>query len=136
MGLFIFIGSQLISLYSVWDDEANTALFAQSVHETGDTSAIRGNNIIAFRGGSELNEDLKARYVSPLQYYFLAPFISSTEPQPIRAKIPFFCLSILSLFLIYRRLYLQKLSTPIFLGFLFVTTGLVSFVLFSIQCRY
>ena len=133
---FAFIGGKWMSNYSLWDDEANTALFAQSVHQTGDTSAILGHNVIAFRNGAELNENKKNRYVSPLQYYFLAPFIDPTYPSPIRARLPFFILTLISLILIYRRLIKLQLPLPIFIAFFCLCFGLTSFLLFGIQSRY
>jgi hypothetical protein len=107
--LFTLMGLKWMNSYTLWDDEANTALFAQAVHKTGDTTAQLGHNLIAYRQGAELNENLKARYVSPLQYYFLAPFINPNHPDPFQARIPFFILTLISLILIYRRLILLNL---------------------------
>ena len=42
-----------LGTYALWDDEANTAIFASNVWKTGDTTAFDGTNIIAFRGGLE-----------------------------------------------------------------------------------
>lgn len=134
--LFAVLGLKWMNTYSLWDDEANTALFAQSVHETGDTSAIRGHNLIAFRNGSELNEEKKARYVSPLQYYVLAPFIDPAQPDPVTARLPFFIFTLASLVLIYRRLLMLQFSGPMILAFTCLSVGLVSLLLFGIQSRY
>jgi hypothetical protein len=136
IGLFLGMGLKFIPLYSLWDDEANTALFAQSVHETGDTTAIRGNNEIAYRNGAELNAEKKARYVSPLQYYFLAPFMDAHTPNPAAARLPFFWLSLLALVLIYGRALQLNLPSPLLVQLLFLTVGLSAFFLFSLQCRY
>ncbi len=133
---FALIGSKWMSNYSLWDDEANTALFAQSVHQTGDTSAILEHNMIAFRNGAELNENKKNRYVSPLQYYFLAPFLDPTHSSPIRARMPFFILTLISLMIIFRRLIKLKLPLSIFIAFFCLCFGLTSFLLFGIQSRY
>jgi hypothetical protein len=134
--LFAFMGFKFLPLYSLWDDEANTVLFAQSVHETGDTSAVRGNNLIAYRNGAELNDDKKARYVSPLQYYFLAPFVRSDSTDPAAARFPFFILSLFSLILIYRRALKMNLPLPALILLFFLSIGPTSFFLFSLQCRY
>ena len=115
--IIAFVGCSLVAAmawvhiqhYSLWDDEANTALFAITTHETGDTDARYGNNLIAFRKGAELNADLKARYVSPLQYYFLAGFV---QPQsPVSARLPFALLTLLTIMIIYRFLIHQRFQT-------------------------
>jgi len=134
--LFALLGAKWMVTYSLWDDEANTALFAQSVHDTGDTSAVIGHNIIAFRNGAELNENKKSRYVSPLQYYFLAPFIDLHHPDPFQARLPFLILTLISLALIYWRLIKINLPTPLLCAFFLLSFGLTSFLLFGIQCRY
>ena len=59
---------------ALWDDEANTAIFAANVWKTGDTNAFDGTNIIAFRGGLEL-AGIKNRAYPPLQYFYAAPFV-------------------------------------------------------------
>ena len=134
--LFALLGIKWMDAYSLWDDEANTALFAQSVHETGDTSAIIGHNVIAYRNGAELNENKKSRYVSPLQYYFLAPFTDAHRPNPFQSRLPFFLLTLLSLAIIYRRLIKLNLRTPLLFSFFLLSFGLTSFLLFGIQSRY
>ena len=133
--LFALLGIKWMDAYSLWDDEANTALFAQSVHETGDTSAIIGHNVIAYRNGAELNENKKSRYVSPLQYYFLAPFTDAHRPNPFQSRLPFFLLTLLSLAIIYRRLIKLNLRTPLLFSFFLLSFGLTSFLLFGIQSR-
>jgi hypothetical protein len=45
-----------LGTYALWDDEANTALFGQSVWETGDTVALRDHNVVAFRNGLRSRE--------------------------------------------------------------------------------
>ena len=55
-----------------WDDEANTALFANNIIKTGLPYAWDQRNIIAFRNGEELNNNLVNVYMPPLQYYIEA----------------------------------------------------------------
>lgn len=134
--LYLVLGYQFAPLYSLWDDEANTALFAQTVQTTGDTSAIKNHNIIAYRNGAELNDQKKARYVSPMQYFFLAPWIDADQPEPANARIPFFLLSVVALILIYRRALMLQISPPLMLFLTSLIFGLTAFFLFSIQIRY
>src|SRR4051794_39413505 len=74
--------------YALWDDEANTALIGKGVWRTGDTSAVLGRNLVAFRNGGEL-ENLRVRYLPPLQYYLAAPFVGPDGPSSFRARLPF-----------------------------------------------
>ena len=134
--LFALIGIKWMDTYSLWDDESNTALFAQSVQNTGDTSAVIGHNIIAYRNGAELNKDQKSRYVSPLQYYYLALFFDVKHQTPFKARLPFFLLTLISISIIYRRLLKLELPIPMHLAFTCLSLGLTSFLLFGIQCRY
>lgn len=138
LGLIAFmgLGVKFMPLYSLWDDEANTALFAQTVRDTGDTSAVLGRNIIAYRKGAELNTDLKARYVSPLQYYFLGAAGRTGLPNPARERLPFFMLSFAALIVMYRRIFLLRMRPELEGLFAVLTVGLTSLFLFSIQCRY
>jgi hypothetical protein len=73
---------------SLWDDEANTALFGKSVWQTGDTNALLGDNLIAFRGGLEL-KDLKNRLIPPLQYYFISPVAGNSGSISLLGRAPF-----------------------------------------------
>ncbi len=55
-----------------WDDEANTALFGRNLLKTGNLTAWDGRNLIGYRGGAELDENLVNIYMPPLQYYVAA----------------------------------------------------------------
>jgi hypothetical protein len=69
--------------YSLWDDEAGTALPAKGVIRTGDTSAVLDHNIVAYRNGSELT-NLK----SILLHRFLT-FLASKAPLPPDCHLPY-----------------------------------------------
>src|SRR4051794_12211910 len=60
--------------YSLWDDEAQTALNAEGILRTGDTSVVIGHNINVYRGGLLLS-GLRDRFTAPLQAYVAAPFL-------------------------------------------------------------
>lgn len=84
---FILIFTNL-GQYALWDDEAGTALFAEGVWRTGDTSAIIDHNIVAYRSGAEL-ENLHNRYFPPLGYYVAAPFVGLLGNTAFAARLPF-----------------------------------------------
>lgn len=122
--------------YALWDDEASTALFAQSVWETGDTSAWRGDNLMAYRHGTELNADWKARYVSPLQYYVAAPFVGWLGATSFAARLPFWLCGMLAFALVLRRLFQQEAS-PLVVGLWAIGWfGTVSLTLYMRNARY
>src|SRR5688572_30746883 len=60
--------------YALWEDEAVTALHAQGVWRTGDTTAVVGRNVVGYRAGSPLS-GLRERYTPPLACYMAAPFV-------------------------------------------------------------
>ena len=83
---------------ALWDDEANTAIFAANVWRTGDTNAFDGTNIIAFRGGLEL-AGIKNRAYPPLQYFYAAPFVGLLGRNAFAARLPFVLAGLAGFFL-------------------------------------
>lgn len=74
--------------YGLWDDEANTALFARGVWRTGDTSGDLPPNIVAYRDGLELDHALRNRVVAPLPYFVASVFVRDTT-SALAARLPF-----------------------------------------------
>ena len=83
---------------ALWDDEANTAIFAANVWRSGDTNAFDGTNIIAFRGGLEL-AGIKNRAYPPLQYFYAAPFVGLLGRNAFAARLPFVLAGLAGFFL-------------------------------------
>src|SRR5687767_15609907 len=81
--------------YALWDDEANTALFAQGVWRTGDTSAVVGHNVVGYRSGLEL-QGLKNRLIAPLAYYVAAPFVALGGTGSWGVRLPFALLALVA----------------------------------------
>ena len=84
--------------YALWDDEATTAMFAQSVWDTGDTYAMRDHNIIAYNSGIELR-NFRNRYMPPLQFYLAAPFVGIAPGSALAARLPFAICGLLTILL-------------------------------------
>jgi Dolichyl-phosphate-mannose-protein mannosyltransferase len=61
-----------ISNHNFWDDEANTGIFARNLLEFGELTGWDGRNLIGFRAGAELDENLVNTYMPPMQYYVAA----------------------------------------------------------------
>ena len=121
--------------YALWDDEANTAIFAANVWETGDTVAYDGTNIVAYREGLELT-GLKNRVFSPGQYFFAAPFLGLMGRNALAARLPF-ALAAFAGFLLWAW-WLRRAAVPwptLVLTVLFAI-GNVSLFLYSRQARY
>jgi len=131
-GLLLFVH---LGAYGLWGDEADTVLFAQGVWDTGDTSAIVGNNLYAYRNGALLT-DLKNRQTPPLAYFALAPIVGTLGSDPLVARALFaLCgLSVVSLAVAW----LWKARASPIQWLTLMATGLtsVSFFLYSRQCRY
>lgn len=121
--------------HPLWDDEANTALFAEAVWNTGDTVAVLGHNVVAYRNGYEL-EGLANRFLAPLQYYLAAPFAGLGGRDPWVLRLPFALLGLataaLAVFWMWRRRLGLVTWILVAIGFL----GNVSLLLFDRQVRY
>lgn len=128
--LFFKLGSN-----SLWDDEANTALFGKSVWLTGDTNALLDNNLIAFREGLEL-KNLKNRLIPPLQYYFVSPTAGLADSSYFNSRILFALVAAICLLGMLQWLNREKIETEKNILFLFCLLGNTSWFLYHRQCRY
>ncbi len=82
--ILLFLG---LGKYSLWDDEAAQAMFAESTWQTGDTSAMIGRNIVAYDYGAEL-KNLHDRATPPLTSYLMAPFVGASTISTLRPRLP------------------------------------------------
>ena len=123
-----------LGTYALWDDEANTAIFAANVWKTGDTTAFDGTNIIAFRGGLEL-AGIKNRAYPPLQYFYAAPFIGLLGHTAFAARLPF-ALAGLAGFFLWSWWMLRDAPRSLSALTALFTLGNVSLFLYLRQSRY
>ncbi len=124
-----------LGAYPLWDDEANTGIFAANVWKTGDTNAFDGTNIIAFRGGLEL-AGIKNRAYPPLQYFYAAPFLGLLGRNALAARLPFALAGLAGFFLGWWWL-LRDAPNRWFTALMAVfTLGNVSLFLYLRQSRY
>ncbi|MCD4779887.1 MAG: hypothetical protein K8S27_04975 [Candidatus Omnitrophica bacterium] len=131
-GFFLFYN---LGHHSLWDDEAICVLFGRSVWQTGDTSATLDHNIIAFNHGAELDQ-LKMRYVPPLQFYVVAPFVGSSGTSTAAVRFPFAVCGFLTVMLLLRWLWKSSASLQMWVLMSVGLLGNVSFFLFARQARY
>lgn len=121
--------------FALWDDEATTALFAQSVWRTGDALALLDHQVIAYDAGADLR-GLYNRYMPPLQFYAAAPFAGIYPGSAFAARIPFAVCGLLTVGIMLLWLWRSGAS---FQTWVLVAVGIlcnVSLMLFSRQCRY
>jgi hypothetical protein len=121
--------------YSLWDDEAGTALDGEGVWRTGDTTALVGHNIVAFRNGMDLR-GIKTRYESPLQSYVVAPFAGTWPGSALAVRVPFAAVGFLTVLLILWWMHRDKVSTCTWILIAMGLVANVSFWLYCRQCRY
>ncbi len=121
--------------YALWDDEAICALFGKTLFETGDTSAVLGRNIIAFNDGREL-ENLRQRYVPPLQFYLVAPLAGTTRHSAFAVRFPFALCGLFAVAVILYWLWGTRAPLKTWLLMSAGLAGNVSLILFFRQCRY
>jgi len=80
-----------------WDDEANTALFARNLLTNGELTGWDGTNLVGFRGGAELDENLINVYMPPLQYYVAAAGFLLLGEGTVAGRVPFVIIGLLGL---------------------------------------
>ena len=124
-----------LGTYALWDDEANTAIFAANVARFGDTLAWDGTNLVAFREGLELT-GIKNRVYPPGQYFFAAPFLGVLGRSAWAARFPF-ALAAFAGFVLWAW-WLRRALTPVAqqVAMYLLALGNVSLFLYSRQARY
>lgn len=121
--------------YPLWDDEANTALFGESVWRTGDTYALRDGNVIAYRNALEL-DGLHNRYIPPLQYYLCAPFVGLVGGSAFAARFPFALAGLAGAAVLVWWMWRRGRPLREWILFAVGMTANVGLLLFLRQCRY
>ena len=122
--------------YALWDDEADTALFAISVWRTGDTFAMLDHNLIAHTDGQEL-KGLRNRYIPPLPFYLAAPFIGlAGQGTTFWARFPFAVCGLLTVAVLLLWLWKANASVKTWMLMSAGILGNVSLMLYARQCRY
>lgn len=120
--------------YTLWDDEAETALVAKAVMQTGDTSVLLDHgNLVAYRGGL-LVRNFSDRSTPPLATYLTAASFSLLGVNAWAARLPFAILGLATVALIL--FGARRESWSVLLVLIAGLLGNVSLILFLRQCRY
>jgi hypothetical protein len=121
--------------YALWDDEAITALHAEGVWRTGDTSAVVGHNIVGYRQGTPLR-GLRERYMPPLPSYLAALPVGLAGGGALAARVPFALCGLACVGLILRWVHQERVTLTTWALVGLAVLGNVSFFLYCRQCRY
>ena len=121
--------------YALWDDEANTAIFAANLWNFHDLLAWDGTNIIAFRDGLELT-GIKNRVFPPFQYVWAAPWIGVFGRTAFVARFPFVLAAFGGFVLWAHWLRKARIDWHVQLLYVMAILGNVSLFLYSRQSRY
>jgi len=130
--MFLFVN---LGTYALWDDEAETALLAQGVLATGDTSAVVGHNLNARRGGINL-KGLAERLTPPLPTYVMAASFALGAENAFWARLPFAIGGMIAVGIMLVLLWKNQGSNWNFLIFAIVLMGNVPFFLYFRNARY
>lgn len=119
-----------------WDDEANTALFARNLNQSGHLAAWDGANVIGFRQGAELNSHLVNVYMPPVQYYVAALGLKLFGPTTVGGRLPFVMLGLLSIvaLVLTVRWHFRRRVVEWLPALLVVLNP--AYLMFMRQCRY
>lgn len=121
--------------YALWDDESYTALAAQGILATGDTTAVIGHNLVAFRGGILLR-NLMDRSTPPLPAYLTAPFIAVLGPTSLASRLPFALCGLLLVGLLAYWLWKSRAGNTFWCLFSLAIIGNAPMFLYFRQSRY
>ncbi len=139
--LVILMGSSVLlfarlGTYSLWTDEASTAITAAGVWRTGDTSAwLDDHNLLTYRDGLLLNHQ-KDRYTSPLQFYVVAPFIGLLGHSSFACRLPMAICGLGTVLVMLRWMRRARLANAVWVAAAGIVLTNASFFLFQRQCRY
>ena len=124
-----------LGVYSLWDDEAETALGARAIIQTGDTAATLDHNLNARRGGINLR-NLHDRSTPPLASYLMAASFALGQQNSFFARAPFSLLGLGAVFLMLKFCREKNISFSCLVIFGIVLLTQVSFFLYFRQGRY
>lgn len=123
-----------LGTYSLWGDEALTALEGMGVMETGDTAAVLKNgNIVAYQNGREM-AGLKIRAMPPAMFYATAASFSVFGVGNWQARLPFAVCGLLTVALMLW--WARRANMGYLLALSLGLIGNVSMFLYFRNCRY
>jgi hypothetical protein len=140
LGIVIALAAVLaftgLTNHPFWDDEANTAIIARNLLKTGHFSAWDGVNVLGYRLGAELDENLNNIFAPPLQHFIAAAGIWLFGETTFGGRIIFAVAGLLALvpLFFWTRWHLQG-QVPSWLPALLAALN-PSYLMYIRQCRY
>ena len=119
----------------LWNDEADTALFARSIARTGGLNAVLDHNINAFGRGVALR-DLRMGIAPPLSYLLAAPWVGKEGTSSLMARLPFALCGLLSVALMLYWMWRDRAEPMLWWVFSAGIAGSAALWLFCRQSRY
>jgi hypothetical protein len=121
----------------LWQDEAETALLAQSVLREGVPTAFDGRNLISQEGGQEFAPpDYVWSWTPWLQHYVAAGSFALLGPDTFSARLPFVLFGLATLLLCHRLALAVSCDRRTARIALLLLLASVPFLLHMRQCRY
>ncbi|MFH0988942.1 MAG: glycosyltransferase family 39 protein [bacterium] len=139
IALLLIISSFLFLLnlgnHYLWQDEAQTALIAQTVLDHGIPLGHDGRNSLSQEEGAEFGSDRIYKWHPWLTFYILAGFFKLFGVSTLTARLPFALFGIGTILMTYL-LAKQIVNTRTAFLTAFLLMLCVPFILLSKQCRY
>lgn len=120
---------------ALWDDESYTALLAEGICHTGDTSIVLGHNLLAFDHGWNVT-NLHDRFFPPLPFYLTAASLKLLGNTAFAARLPFVLCGLATFALIIAWLWKDRADGWTWTLLLMPLLMNVCLVLYFRQCRY
>jgi hypothetical protein len=120
----------------LWQDEAETALLAQSILRSGLPIAKQGENIVSQSHGKDFGPDFVWRWSPWIQFYIAAGSMGVLGPTTLAARLPFALMGVVAVALTY--LLARRLFAPVAIARLsaLLLTLSVPFLLQMRQARW
>lgn len=128
-----------LDLHLFWADEAITAFYSRSIIGPGGGAPVAwdGRNLLAYGGGTSLDDHLRPTSYPMLQFYVAAPFFAVLKSNPtIAGRLPSALLALVTVWMAYVFVLRRTQDrTAALAAALFVGVS-VAYLLFARQCRY
>lgn len=128
-----------LDLHLFWADEAITAFYSRSIIGPGGgaPTAWDGRNLLAYGGGSSLDDSLRPSSYPMLQFYLPAPFFALMTSNPTLAgRLPSALLALATVLMAYVFVLRRTQDRMAAITAALCVGGSVAYLLFARQCRY
>ena len=128
-----------LDLHLFWADEAITAFYSRSIIGRGGGAPLAwdGRNLLAYGGGTSLDDHLRPTAYPMLQFYAAAPFFAVLKSNPtIAGRLPSALLALVTVWMAYAFVLRRTQDRTAALAAALFVGASVAYLLFARQCRY